>query len=231
MLARSTAQRRLAGSASRILNAFTLPERVVREDAVAFARQVREQLLVAWPGLAIHRVTQRGKNRRTASRTRWHIEVRGDVETRPTFERHFLDSITGPLDGAGHARIDGSAIERPSQHLPELRNHDLLPVENFLLRGDRVDDTLAPLARIVRKADQVSLEIAGIIRQRRAVDVQLHARRARLTASRRRLFERTSRAGEARPGGKGSSGFEEPAARKSHAMRSGAILVREMFRV
>src|SRR5204863_8327705 len=108
---------------------------------------------------------------------------------------------------------------------------DLLPVENFLPPGDRVDDTLAPLARIGRKADQVSLEIAGIIRQRRAIDVQFHARRARLTASRRRLFERTSRAGEARPGGKGSSGFEEPAARKRHAMRSGAILVREMFRV
>src|SRR5204863_7209341 len=103
---------------------------------------------------------------------------------------------------------------------------DLLPVENFLPPGDRVDDTLAPLARIGRKADQVSLEIAGIIRQRRAIDVQLHARRARLTASRRRLFERTSRAGEARRGGKGSGGFEERAARKRHAMRSGAILVR-----
>ena len=216
MLARSTAQRRLAGSAPRILNAFTLPERVVREDDVAFARQVREQPLIAWPGLAIHRVTQRGKNRRTASRSRRHIEVRRDVESRPTFERHFLDSITGPLDGTGHARIDGSAIERPSQHLPELRNHHLLPVESFLPRGDRVDDTLAPIARIVRKADQVSLEIAGIIRQRRAIDVQLHARRARLTASRRRLFERTSRAGEARRGGKGSGGFEEPAAGKRH---------------
>src|SRR5438034_9539672 len=107
MLTRSSAQQRLARTASRVLDAFTLPERVVREHNVAFARQVREQLLVAWPGLAIHRVTQRGKNRRTASRSRRDIEVRRDVESRPTFERHFLDSITGPLDGAGHARIAG----------------------------------------------------------------------------------------------------------------------------
>src|SRR5439155_11185259 len=136
--------------------------------------------------------------------SRRHIEVRRDVESRPTFERHFLDSITGPLDGAGHARIDGSAIERPSQHLPELRNHHLLPVEDFLPRGDRVDDTLAPLARIVRKADQDSLEIAGIMRKPRALDVQLHARRARVTATHPRLFERTDATAEPRRGGTGS---------------------------
>src|SRR5882672_6799436 len=103
MFARASAQRRLARTASRVLDAFTLPERVVREDDVAFARQVREQLLVAWPGLAIRRVTQRGKNRRAASRSRRHIDVRRDVESRPAFERHVLDSITGPLDDAGHA--------------------------------------------------------------------------------------------------------------------------------
>ncbi len=188
-------ERRLAGPASRILDAFALPERVVREDDVAFAREVREQLLVAWPRLAVHRMPERPENRRTASRSGRHIEVRRDVESRPALERHLLDSIAGPLDGAGHARIEGSAIERPSEHLPELRDHRLLPVENFLPRGDRVDDPLPPLARIVRQADQVSLEIAGIIRQRGDVDVQLHARRARLTASRRCLSRERRRNG------------------------------------
>src|SRR5438093_10058660 len=149
MLARASAQHRLARTASRVLDAFTLPERVVREDDVAFARQVREQLLIAWPGLAIHRVTQRRKNRGAASRSSWHIEVRRDVESRPTLERHFLDTIARPLDDARHAHIEGSAIERSSQHLPELRSHHLLPVEDFLPRGDRVDHTRAPLARIV----------------------------------------------------------------------------------
>ena len=149
VLAGSTAERRLAGPASRVLDAFTLPERVVREDDVAFARQVREQLLIAWPGLAIHRVTQRRKNPWAASCSSRHIEVRRDVESRPTLERHSLDAIARPLDDARHARIEGSAIERSSQHLPELRSHHLLPVEDFLPRGDRVDHTRAPLARIV----------------------------------------------------------------------------------
>src|SRR5207253_6470898 len=60
---------------------------------------------------------------------------------------------------------------------------------------------------------------------------QLHARRARLTASRRRRFERTDTAAEAGRGGKRSGGFEEPAARIRHEMRSGAILVRETLRL
>src|SRR5438093_3827750 len=231
MLARSSTEQRLARTASRVLDAFTLPERIVREDDVAFARQVRDQLLIAWPGLAIHRVTQRRKNPWAASCSSRHIEVRRDVESRPTLERHFLDAIARPLDDARHARIEGRAIERSSQHLPELHSHHLLPVEDFLPRGDRVDDALAPLARIVRKADQVSLEIAGIIRKPRALDVQLHARRARVTAARGRLFERTDRTAEARRGGKGSGGFEEPAARICHEMHSAAILVREMLRV
>src|SRR5437879_13279685 len=119
MFARSSAQRRLARTASRVLDAFTLPERVVREDDVAFARQVREQPLIAWPGLAIHRVTQRGKNRRTASRSSRHIEVRRDVEPRPAIESDFLDSITGPLDGASHESIDWNAIVGASQHLAD----------------------------------------------------------------------------------------------------------------
>src|SRR5439155_20531616 len=130
MFARASAQRRLARTASRVLDAFTLSERVVREDDVAFARQVREQLLIAWPGLAIHRVTERGKNRRAASPSSRHIEVRRNVESRPTLERHFLDAIARTLDDARHARIESSAIERSSQHLPELCNHHLLPVEN-----------------------------------------------------------------------------------------------------
>ena len=182
VLARSAAERRLAGPASRILDAFTLPERVVGEDDVALAREIREQLLVARPRLAVHRMPQRAENRRAASRSSRHIEVRRHVESRPALERHLLDSIAGPLDGAGHAGIEGSAIERPSQHLPELRDDVLLPVEDLLPRRDRVDDSFAPFARIVRQADQVSLEIAGIVRQRGDVDAQLHARRACLTA-------------------------------------------------
>src|SRR2546428_5290736 len=57
MLARSaSADRRLAGAAAWVLDAFALSERVVREDHVALARQIREQLLVARPSLAVRRM-------------------------------------------------------------------------------------------------------------------------------------------------------------------------------
>src|SRR6478609_239587 len=53
VLARASAECRLAGPASRVLDALTLPERIVGKDDVAFAREVREQLLVARPCLAV----------------------------------------------------------------------------------------------------------------------------------------------------------------------------------
>ena len=176
----AAADRRLAGPGSRVLNAFTLPERVVREDDVAFARKVREQLLIARPSLAIHRMAERPKNRWVTSCSRRHIEIHGDVESRPALKCQFLDSIARPLDDPRHARVEGRALEGSPEHLPELRDHHLLPVENLLPRGDRVDDSLPSPARIVCEADEVSLEIAGIIRERRAVDVQFHTRRPRL---------------------------------------------------
>jgi hypothetical protein len=60
------------------------------------------------------------------------------------------------------------------------------------------------------------IEIAGIIRERRALDVQLHTRRPRLMWSRQRLAGNADRAAEPRGGGKSSRGFEEHAARVRH---------------
>jgi hypothetical protein len=125
----ATADRRLTGPHSRVLDAFTLPEWIVREDDVAFARKVREQLLIARPGLAIHRMTERPEDRRVTSCSRRHVEIRGDVESRPARKCQFLDSITRPLDDPRHARIEGRALEGSSEHLPEFRDHRLLPVE------------------------------------------------------------------------------------------------------
>src|SRR5262245_27737 len=109
MLARSaTADRRLAGAAAWVLNALPLPEWVVREDHVTFARQIREQLLVARPRLAVRGVAEWRENRRVAARTFGQIEVCGDVESRPAFERQLLDAITGSLDHAHDAWIERS---------------------------------------------------------------------------------------------------------------------------
>src|SRR5439155_10996678 len=101
MLARSaTADRRLAWMAAWVLDALALPERVGRQDDVTFARQTREQLLVARPRLAVRRVAEWRENRRMAARTGGQIEVRGDVESRPAFERQPLDAIAGSLNHA-----------------------------------------------------------------------------------------------------------------------------------
>src|SRR4029450_13203066 len=83
VLARSAAQSGLARLAAGILDAFALSERVVREGDLPFARQVREEPLVASPGLAICRVPERPQDRRAAPCSSRHIEVRRDVEPRP----------------------------------------------------------------------------------------------------------------------------------------------------
>src|SRR5215213_11398972 len=54
MLARTSAERGLAGAASRVLDPFPLTERVVGQDDVAFAREIGEELLIAGPRLAVH---------------------------------------------------------------------------------------------------------------------------------------------------------------------------------
>src|SRR5439155_5601435 len=68
MLARTAADRRLAGAGTWLLDAFPLSERVVREDDVTLPREIREQLLIARPCFAIGQVAEWTKNRRMASR-------------------------------------------------------------------------------------------------------------------------------------------------------------------
>src|SRR5262245_42180204 len=151
MFARSaTADRRLAGAAARVLNALALPEWVVGQDHVTFACQIREQLLVARPRLAVRGVAEWRENRRVAARTGGEIEVRGDVESRPAFERQLLDAITGSLHHAHDAWIERSALQRPADHLPHLLSDDLLALLDSLRCGNRVDHASASLPRFAR---------------------------------------------------------------------------------
>jgi hypothetical protein len=99
-----------------------------------------------------------------------------------------------------------------------------LSIEHALLRRDRADHSRASFACVTGETNQVSLQISGIIRQRPAVDVQLHAGRTRLTAAGRRLGERTNSASESCGGSKGSRGFEKSAARVRHAVCPPRIL-------
>src|SRR5206468_3452276 len=128
-------------------------ERVVGQDHVTLARQVREQLLVAWPCLAVHRMAEWSQNRRMTSSLRWHVEVRGDVESRPALERQLLDAIARPFDDARHSRIEGISLERSPEHLPDVVDHRFLPGHDFLTRGNRIDHLFATIARVVRDAD------------------------------------------------------------------------------
>ena len=212
----SAADRRLAGARSRILDALALSERVVGEHHVAFARQVREQLLVAGPRLAIRRMSERSENRRTPPGPDRHVEIRRDVQARPALEHQLLDAIARPLEDAGHARVERRSLERAAEHLPELRDDGGLPIDNLLTRRDRVDDVLAPFARLVREAYEISLEIVGIIGQRRAVGVQRHTRCGRRTTWRLTLTRVTGTALEARRPDNKRCAPDKPAARALH---------------
>src|SRR5262245_66182183 len=63
------------------------------ENHVPFARQIREQLLIAWPRLAISRMPEWSENRGMASLRGRHVKVRCDVKSRPAFEHQLLDAI------------------------------------------------------------------------------------------------------------------------------------------
>src|SRR5262245_35110832 len=134
MLARPAAEGRLASAGSRILDAFALPERVVRQDRVSLAREIRKQFLIARPRLAVCRMSERSQDRRMASLRRRQIEIRGDVELRPAFEHDLLDAITAPLDDAGDARVERSRLERSAEHLPDLFGHGSLTFLDGLRR-------------------------------------------------------------------------------------------------
>src|SRR4029453_14750079 len=140
----TTLNRGLARMAAGVLDAFALPERIVGEDHVALAGQVRGPPMIARPGLAIRRMTERRQNRRAASRPAGQIQVGRDVEPRPALECQLLDSIAFSLDGARDARVEWSTLEGPSQHLPELSDHSLLPVQNSLSRRNRLDQAVTP---------------------------------------------------------------------------------------
>src|SRR5262249_27818919 len=68
--------RRLARSRSRILYAFALTERVVGQDHVTLAREIRKQLLIAWPRLAVCRMAEWSEYRGMASLGGRHVQVR-----------------------------------------------------------------------------------------------------------------------------------------------------------
>src|SRR5262245_29556651 len=118
MLARSTAERRLARATARILDSLALAERIVGKDDVPLASEVGEQLLVTRPRFAVYRMAERPKNRGAASRSRWNVEIRRDVKAGTAFERHLLNAIARALDSSNHARVERRAIEWTSEHLP-----------------------------------------------------------------------------------------------------------------
>src|SRR6185437_56472 len=225
MFGRSTAfDRRPAGPASRVLDAFALAERVVRQDDVALAREIRKELLVAGPRFPVHRMSQRPQNRGAAPRLRGDAEIRCHVQTRPALERQLLDAVADPLDDARHLRVQRSALERTSQHLPQLFDDGSLPVENLLAGRDGSDDPAATFARVVGQTHEISLQVVGIVGQTRGVAGELHTRRTRRTGPRRRLRETIDGGPETRRGGKGSRGFEERASRVRHPISSRAHL-------
>ena len=218
VLARSaTADRRPAGVCSWVLDALALSKRVVGQDHVTLARQIREQLLIAWPRLAVRRMAEWPEDRRMASSRGRQIEVRGDVESWPAFEGQLLDAIAGSVKGARDARIEGRPLQRSAEHLPDLFGDEFCSVRDSLRRGNRVDRLLAPRARVARESDEVSLEIVRVIRQRGIVDPQIHARGAREAICRCG----PSGAPGARRRDDGSGGLEEVAARAVH--RVGAV--------
>src|SRR6185503_6257999 len=117
VLARTAAERGLAGPRTRILDALALAERVVGKDHVAFASEIRKQLLIARPRLPVYGVAERAEDRRSATRGRRQIEIRGDGQSGSALERQLLDAISGTLDDARDALIEWRSIERSAQHL------------------------------------------------------------------------------------------------------------------
>src|SRR3954447_4036770 len=142
-------------------------------------------------------MTERRKNRRAASRFARHVEVCRDVQPRLALEGELFNSIAWSVDDSCYARIEGSSLERTSQHAPEIRDDCLLPRDDFLSRGDGLDGSLAPIVRIIRNANLVPFEIVRIVRQRRRLEPQLHTWRPRRPAS-GRLSPDIDRPAEAR---------------------------------
>jgi len=143
-------------------------------------------------------MSKRSENRRTPPGADRYVEIRCDVQARPALERQLLDAIARSLEDSCHARVERRSLERAAEHLPELCDDGGLPIDNLLTRRDRVDDVLAPLARLVCQAYEIPLEISGIIGQRRAVGVQRHTRCGRRTMWRLTLTRVTGTAMEAR---------------------------------
>src|SRR5262249_11133709 len=175
VLAGTTGERRLTSAVSRILDAFALSERVVREHDVTLAREIREQLLVARPRLAGRRMPERGQNRGMTPLRRRQIEVRSAIQPRPAFERELLDAIAGSIDTPGDTRIERRPLQRAAEHLPPLLGHAPLALLDGLRRGDRVDLLLPPLPRFVCDAHEIPLEIVRVIGERRILDAEVDA--------------------------------------------------------
>src|SRR6185436_10284533 len=95
------------------------------------------------------------QNRRMAASRGRQIEVSGDIQTRPAFKRHLLDSVAGTLDDAGHTRIERILLERSAEYLPDGVDHRFLPIRDLLARGNCTNHLLASIACLVGNADQV----------------------------------------------------------------------------
>src|SRR5262249_16631703 len=132
MLARAAADRGLTGAGTGVLDALALAERGVGEDHIPLARQIREQLLVARPRLAVLRKADRPGNGRMASGVGRYVEVRGHVEVRPALERQLLDAVARSLDRARDSWIERSPLQRSAEHLPQLLGNERLPLADFL---------------------------------------------------------------------------------------------------
>src|SRR5262249_343976 len=124
VLARAASRdRRLPGTRPWVLDALPLTEGVVGEHDVPLAREIRKEFLIARPRFAVHGMPERSQDRRPAPGGSRYIEIRRDIEARAALECQLLDAVPGPLDRAGHLRIEGRSLERPSKHLPERLDH------------------------------------------------------------------------------------------------------------
>src|SRR5262245_48649718 len=105
-------------------------------------------------------MAERSENRRATTRPRRNVEIGCDVKARTTFERDLLDAIAGAFNRSHDARVKRRPIERTSKHLPQLVDDGLLTIEHALSRRNRIDDSLASIARLGRHAHQITLEVA-----------------------------------------------------------------------
>jgi hypothetical protein len=165
-----------------------------------------------------------------ASWRRRHVEVRRHVQPATALERQLLDAVARTIERAGNPWIEGSLCGRVPEHLPQFRDDGLLPIDDVLGRRNGLDDASPPFPGLIRNPNEVALQIARIVRQPRAVHVELDAGSA---GDRSRGLRLTGSPGGERkpgPGDNGSSTLEEAAASQFYRHVPLAILVQRNHR-